>query len=286
MPHRPALLFRCLDDQPQVVECGALGFASASLFGELAVPGSADVQICVPLGRDCVDVATNAGWLEGLEVQPGEAAVVPAGRELRVMARTLTPIVMMWLDEAFIQQEAGGKQQTRVRFVEEFAAQDPYLHRLASVMKAGQRAGEAQAAGYMRGIAPELAIYLATAYGRIANQSVSHGLSPRRLERALLVIEERLCDSLLVDELAREVNMSPFHFSRMFKSSMGQSPHFYITLRRVERAKEMLAGSDLSLAKVSEALGYATQAHFTGVFRTHAGTTPRAYRIKFGSARP
>jgi AraC family transcriptional regulator len=105
------------------------------------------------------------------------------------------------------------------------------------------------------------------------------GLAPHRLKRVLSCIDMRLAEPIQVCELAEEVHMSPFHFTRMFKLATGHSPHKYITLQRVERAKELLATSDMPIAAIAAAVGYQTQAHFTGVFARHAGTTPKVYRV-------
>ena len=105
------------------------------------------------------------------------------------------------------------------------------------------------------------------------------GLAPDRLARALQLIEESHGATLLVADIARHVNMSPFHFARMFKLSTGYSPHSYLTVRRIERAKGMLERTSVPLAEIARAVGFATQAHFTGVFRSRTGTTPRAYRV-------
>jgi AraC family transcriptional regulator len=110
------------------------------------------------------------------------------------------------------------------------------------------------------------------------------GLAPHRLKRVLAHIELRLAEPIPVRELAEEVHMSPFHFTRMFKLATGHSPHKYITLQRVERAKELLATSDMPIAAIATAVGYQTQAHFTGVFSRHAGTTPKVFRVARNNA--
>lgn len=107
-----------------------------------------------------------------------------------------------------------------------------------------------------------------------------NGLAPEKLEKVLALIEGRLADSLPVSELAAHVYMSPFHFARMFKQSVGQAPHVYITARRMDRARAMLAETDLPLAEVARRVGYRTQAHFTGVFHEQVGETPRRYRLE------
>ena len=112
------------------------------------------------------------------------------------------------------------------------------------------------------------------------------GLAPHRLKRVLACIDLRLAEPIQVCELAGEVHMSPFHFTRMFKLATGHSPHKFITLKRVERAKELLATSDMPISAIAAAVGYQTQAHFTGVFSRHAGTTPKVFRIAQRHADP
>jgi len=91
-------------------------------------------------------------------------------------------------------------------------------------------------------------------------------------------IEERLGESLSIEELAREAGLSRFHFARAFKKATGLSPHRYVTLRRVERAKSLLRYSDLPLVDVALEVGFSNQAHFTDQFHRVAGATPNAYR--------
>ena len=104
------------------------------------------------------------------------------------------------------------------------------------------------------------------------------GIRPHALARVLKLIESRLQEPLLVEDLAREACLSPFHFARMFKQSTGQSPHAYLVARRLERARQMLVASDLSIREVSRLAGFSTHAHFCSVFRAKTGMTPAAYR--------
>ena len=106
------------------------------------------------------------------------------------------------------------------------------------------------------------------------------GLAPHRLQRVLACLETRLAERVQVRELADEIHMSPFHFARMFKLSTGYAPHAWLTHQRMERAKELLATTQLPLLEVAARVGYQTQAHFTGVFHRYVGTTPRVYRLQ------
>jgi AraC family transcriptional regulator len=106
------------------------------------------------------------------------------------------------------------------------------------------------------------------------------GLAPHRLQRVLACVESRLAEPIQVKELADEIHMSPFHFARMFKLSTGHAPHAYITRQRMDRARSLLATTQLPLQEVAARVGYQTQAHFTGVFHRYVGTTPRVYRLQ------
>ena len=108
----------------------------------------------------------------------------------------------------------------------------------------------------------------------------ARGLGRARLVRVLEYLHEHVDERVSVRDLAATVNMSPFHFARMFKESVGVPPHVYLTRIRIERARQFLARSNLPLAQIATRIGYQTQAHFTSVFRKHSGTTPAAYRMQ------
>lgn len=109
---------------------------------------------------------------------------------------------------------------------------------------------------------------------------VTSALPAEKLGRVLSFIDERLCDSLKLREIAGSVEMSQFHFARKFRASTGQSPHAFLTEQRMVRARQLLRETDLPLAEVATRVGYQTQAHFTGVFRRYVGVTPRVYRFQ------
>jgi transcriptional regulator GlxA family with amidase domain len=108
------------------------------------------------------------------------------------------------------------------------------------------------------------------------------GLPPSKLERVQEYIDVHLAETVRVAELAGVVHMSAFHFTRLFKQATGRSPHAYLTVLRVERAKELLRDEGLALVHIAAAVGFQTQGHFTEVFHRLAGVTPRRYRLLNG----
>lgn len=100
-----------------------------------------------------------------------------------------------------------------------------------------------------------------------------------KLQRVLAYVDQHIDERLPIAKLAACVNLSPFHFARLFKQATGKSPHAYLLARRVERAKQLLGEAELPLANVATRVGFQTQGHFTEVFRRYAGQTPRLYRL-------
>lgn len=105
------------------------------------------------------------------------------------------------------------------------------------------------------------------------------GLAAHKMHCVRTFVAEHLGETIHVERLAAEVHMSPFHFARMFKQSTEQSPHLYILLQRIKRAKELLASTDLPIIEVAADVGFRTQGHFTGVFHRYTGFTPKVFRM-------
>ncbi len=104
------------------------------------------------------------------------------------------------------------------------------------------------------------------------------GLPAYKLRQALEFIKVHIDQPIHLHQVAAAVALSPFHFHREFKRSTGMTPHQYIVQMRVERAKSLLAESDLPLADMAAQLGFADQSHFTAAFRRRTSMTPRSYR--------
>ena len=105
----------------------------------------------------------------------------------------------------------------------------------------------------------------------------SHGgLSAIAKRRVLELIDAALDARLTVEMLSREVDLSPAHFARAFKESMGRAPHQYLLALRLARARRLLETTRLSLSDIAQRSGFADQAHFTRLFKRAFGTTPGA----------
>lgn len=99
-----------------------------------------------------------------------------------------------------------------------------------------------------------------------------------RLARARRVIDQALADELRLDDLAREACYSPFHFLRLFQAAYAETPHRYLTARRLREARRLLATTERPVGEVCRQVGFKSVGTFSRTFASAVGEPPTAYR--------
>lgn len=107
---------------------------------------------------------------------------------------------------------------------------------------------------------------------------VRGGLAPWAQRRCLELMRARLSEDISLDELAAEARLSPFHFARMFKQSVGVPPRVYLTRLRVQKACELLETTDLPVTEIALEVGYSSNQVLARVFLKHMRMSPTDYR--------
>jgi AraC family transcriptional regulator len=102
------------------------------------------------------------------------------------------------------------------------------------------------------------------------------GNAKRKLVQAY--IEDNLAKDIGLDELAAVCGLTRFHFCRAFKATFGAPPYQYVSQRRIEKAKQMLATTGLPVSDVANACGFNGASQFGRAFRGQVGLTPLAFR--------
>jgi AraC family transcriptional regulator len=106
-------------------------------------------------------------------------------------------------------------------------------------------------------------------------------LSAPEVSRCTELLNSRLDENMSLADLAREFDLSPFHFARMFKRATGFPPHEFQLQLRVRRGQELLrTRRGMSVAEVASELGFADESHFRRHFKRIIGLTPGRYRAQ------
>ncbi|MEM8580519.1 MAG: AraC family transcriptional regulator [Pseudomonadota bacterium] len=107
---------------------------------------------------------------------------------------------------------------------------------------------------------------------------LSTRFTSRHYQAVLSHVQSRLDQTITVDKLARETGMSPSHFARVFKETLGTTPMQFVMAYRVEQSIKMMEDPTRPLGDIALACGFSDQAHFTRSFKQLTGQTPRAHR--------
>lgn len=220
-------------------------------------------------------VLTHPGWLLNF-VAGGDTleTVAPDGmREMDRLAIAITPEAVQRLEL--------GTGDHRIRLRSALAIQDPLQKQLVSAIIDEIEHPSSHSRLFAESLA--LALTISVVRGH-SEQPLSlrgdgpTGLAPWQIRRVRDYLEQHLAEDVALAELAALVGLSQSHFSRAFRVSTGLPPHRFQTAMRIERAKELLLQSPLSLDGIAAACGFSDQSHLARAFRARVGTSPGAWR--------
>ena len=102
----------------------------------------------------------------------------------------------------------------------------------------------------------------------------------RRLMRAREFIDSSYQLPLDLEQISKAACLSRFHFLRLFRTAFNKTPHQYLTQRRIEKAKELLSSSALTVTDVCFEVGFESLGSFSSLFHKHVGHPPITYRAQ------
>lgn len=216
---------------------------------------------------------------------PGDVAIIPAGvpSHWRWHDNKAHETLHMYLEPAFVEQVAKtcSLNHGQIAIEPQIGVRDEQLSHMAWSLLYELKAENIVGRLYADSVASVLAIQLVRRYSCLKDVGMKKGgMAPHKLRRALEFISENVeqQQSIALDVVAQEVGMSRYHFSRVFKESMGLSPINYIVRQRIERAKKLLSETNLPIADIALQAGFSGQSHFTTFFHKLVGVTPRSFR--------
>jgi len=99
-----------------------------------------------------------------------------------------------------------------------------------------------------------------------------------QVQRLRAYVDNHLGETIRVSDLSSVARRSTAHFCRAFKRTFGQTPHAYVTARRLHHAKALMLEAEEPLSAIALECGFTDQAHFSRLFRQHTGEAPGAWR--------
>lgn len=108
---------------------------------------------------------------------------------------------------------------------------------------------------------------------KIAKENVA------RINKALLFIEQKLEQKLVLEDVAKEASFSPFHFHRLFSVVLGETLSSYINRKRIEKAAIYLMNRrELSITEIAESIGFSSISVFSRAFKKFYGISAKEFR--------
>lgn len=167
-----------------------------------------------------------------------------------------------------------------VRLCPQLFIPEPRAAALICNMRAEVEAGYPSGSLYGECLSLALAAYVGGRYSAQGQSAslINHKLAHWQIHRLREYIHAHLDSDFSLVELAAVVQLSPRHFSRLFRNTFGMTPHHYLVNERITRAKELLGGKQVSIVNIAACTGFASQSHFTDVFRRVIGVSPKRYQ--------
>ncbi|AIQ30572.1 response regulator [Paenibacillus sp. FSL H8-0259] len=104
--------------------------------------------------------------------------------------------------------------------------------------------------------------------------------STRIIHQAIAYIRSHLDTGLSLEQVAKQINLSPGYFSNLFKKVQGGSFQQYVMHEKMEKAKAMLIGG-LQVQEIAQDLGYEHRRYFSEVFKKYTGMTPSEFKLHY-----
>jgi len=212
---------------------------------------------------------------------PGTAFILPRGTvdELRWTGPThriavaIHPSLLIGaLDETAAERD--------VDLTEHWNVTDRHIMAVLVAMTTDLDEGSPAGRLYGESLANALAVYLLGRYAvkRLTPTVYRGGLPAYRLRRVLDYVGDNLTEDLSLAGLAALADLSPHYFTEQFRRSVGCTPHRYVLLQRIERAKQALRNPRRRVLEVGISVGFPNPTHFARIFRRFVGVSPSRFQ--------
>ena len=213
----------------------------------------------------------------------GDISITPANTEFFARWESDDNYLQIRLKTQFIEsvvRETLEQDPDRLELIPEFRTRNPQIEAIGIMLLTELQQENSGSRLYIDSLTNVLAVNLLRQHAATKPQLPIYegGLPLHQLQKILNYIDAHLERDIKLADLARLLDMSQFHFSHLFKQSIGISPYQYLIQQRVERAKKLLKQTDRLIVDIALECGFNSHSHLSKKFRQFTGMTPKAYR--------
>ncbi|PSB58201.1 AraC family transcriptional regulator [Chamaesiphon polymorphus] len=230
--------------------------------------------------------AIGERWLAGKREterrQLGDIAIIPAGIDHRCNWNTTARFGILAIEPALLQHIGQDwinpdRIELTPRFMND---RDDLIQGIFATLSSELATGGIGGNLLVDSLRTALAIHLLRNYCTTVPKlsSYANGLSAATLKLVTDYINAHLDGNLKLVDLNAIANISPYHFLRLFKQSLGVTPHQYILQQRLDRAKYLLRSSNLDISEIALRVGFCDRSHLNRCFKSITGKTPSQWR--------
>ena len=253
-------------------------------------PQNAEITQVIQDTGLALSTRSSGGVCQEVTTTPGSTWICPAGivEEATRLSDDFPQVLHIYIPQhSFIQVSNEGLIDCSAHNLRyECQVSDPAVHRVTQEVIRELREETSSGGLKIDALAVELISTLAcdhldSMHSRRPLSFAKGMLDRQRLDRVLQYIEANLDRDISVEDLAEAACFSLFHFVRAFRLAMGRPPHAYVSERRLDRAKHLLAYSNRPLVDISLTCRFSGQANFTKAFKRAMGVSPGRYRQSY-----
>lgn len=228
-------------------------------------------------------------WDNPLHVATGGAGdfmIIPAGVRLKINTWHQGELMYVGIEPGWLEhinQDLMGGDRLKL-MLQTPPFQDLLLQGILLNLKQEMEGNGLGDNAYLGQLKIMLAIHLLRHYTARSPQPLpqENGLSRQQLQQAIDYIYDNIGRAIKLDEIAHLLGISQYYFCRLFRKSVGMTPHQYVIAQRIERAKILLKQPQRqTIADIALSCGFSNQSHLCKHFRKLTGTTPNTYRREF-----
>ena len=228
-----------------------------------------------------IDLRTGRTRLSS-RTKPGTITLIPEGHDGNWHIAGPIDVSHVYLTDkrlrACADLIAGGKS---VELIYRVGFEDPTAARIQQILSQEAALGDRSSSLFLEQAIDLLCLQIIRGHSSIGNLPTlapRRGLADWQVKRVTHYMRDHLDQDIGLQELAALVSLSRFHFCTAFRMATGHTPHEWLTVQRIERAKALLTNPRLAITHIALAVGYQTHSAFAATFRKIAGVTPTEFR--------